>query len=102
VVCRLKINLLTIWHGFKARYYINPIKMKKQTINNYAAPNFNQHQFKGSSKNVPAKKNPRYIYTEEDLGEGILDVGVTVSFAADQQDSPNRLPWISMIRSKVS
>lgn len=24
----------------------------------------------------PAKK-PRYIYTEEDLGEGILDVGVS-------------------------
>jgi hypothetical protein len=30
------------------------------------------------SKNISAAaKNPTYIYTEEDLGEGILEVGVS-------------------------
>lgn len=28
-------------------------------------------------KNIYTAKKPTYIYTEEDLGEGILDVGVS-------------------------
>ena len=54
--------------------------MRKQTTNNFAAMNAGQNQFKEVKKNITVKKNPRYIYTEEDLGEGILDAGVSSSY----------------------
>ncbi len=39
---------------------------------------FNQpDELKFSNNPFEAAKKPRYIYTEEDLGEGILDVGVS-------------------------
>jgi len=66
--------------------------MRKQTTNNFAAMNVGQNQFKEGKKNMPVKKNPRYIYTEEDLGEGILDAGVNSSYTKDQ-----RL-WTSMLK----
>ncbi|MGB5005476.1 MAG: hypothetical protein WBO39_00960 [Ferruginibacter sp.] len=50
--------------------------MRKQTNNDYSAANGGHDQFKESKKNAPVKKSPRYIYTEADLGEGILDVGI--------------------------
>jgi hypothetical protein len=34
-------------------------------------------ELKFSSATIQPAKKPRYIYTEEDLGEGILDVGVS-------------------------
>lgn len=34
-------------------------------------------ELKFSNTALPASKKPVYIYTEEDLGEGILDVGVS-------------------------
>ena len=49
--------------------------MKSQPINNFKANMPDELKFSNVATQ-PAKK-PRYIYTEEDLGEGILDVGVS-------------------------
>jgi hypothetical protein len=74
--------------------------MRKQATPNFAAINANQNQFKEGRKNVAVKKNPRYIYTEEDLGEGILDVGISSSYhSTDQQDNLNTTPWITMLKA---
>lgn len=49
--------------------------MKKQTRNNFKAniPD----ELKLNRKSLSVSKKPTYTYTEEDLGEGILDVGVS-------------------------
>lgn len=72
--------------------------MRKQITNNYVAINANQ--FKESRKNLAIKKNPRYIYTEEDLGEGILDVGLSSYYSTDQQDNIHTKPWSTMLKTK--
>jgi hypothetical protein len=74
--------------------------MRKQPTPNYAAINANQ--FKETRKNLPVKKNPRYIYTEEDLGEGILDVGISPYYSPDQQDNLNTKPWATMLKTTWS
>ena len=51
-------------------------------------------------KNLAIKKNPRYIYTEEDLGEGILDVGLSSYYSTDQQDNIHTKPWSTMLKTK--
>jgi hypothetical protein len=49
--------------------------MKNQSNNNFKANLPDELKF---SKTTSAlAKKPSYIYTEEDLGEGILDVGVS-------------------------
>ena len=40
-----------------------------------------------SHKYSTSKKSKQYIYTEADLGEGILDEGVTVQYASLQKVS---------------
>jgi hypothetical protein len=72
--------------------------MRKQTTPNYVAINANQ--FKETRKNLPVKKNPRYIYTEEDLGEGILDAGISSYYSTDQQDNLHTTPWMTMLKTK--
>ena len=48
--------------------------MKKQTNNfNATMPD----ELKLSRKTLSVSKKPSYIYTEEDLGEGILEVGIS-------------------------
>lgn len=74
--------------------------MRKQTTTSYAAITGNQ--FKGTRKNVAVKKNPRYIYTEEDLGEGILEVGLSSYYANNQQDRLHTTPWSTMLKAKWS
>jgi hypothetical protein len=59
--------------------------MRKQAANNFTAVNAGQRQFKESRKTQSVKKNPRYIYTEEDLGEGILDVGINLPHKTGRQ-----------------
>ena len=54
-------------------------KMKKQS-NNFTTE---------SRKNVTGKKNTRYVYTEEDLGEGILYAGIVSSYTAGKQKNLN-------------
>jgi hypothetical protein len=49
--------------------------MKNQANNNFKATMPDELKF--SNAKLPVSKKPRYIYTEEDLGEGILDVGVS-------------------------
>jgi hypothetical protein len=49
--------------------------MKNQANNNFKATMPDELKFNNTT--IPVSKKPRYIYTEEDLGEGILDVGVS-------------------------
>jgi hypothetical protein len=49
--------------------------MKSQSTNNFKA--IMPDELKLSDTTTAVSKKPRYIYTEEDLGEGILDVGIT-------------------------
>ena len=72
--------------------------MGKQTTNNITALNANQ--FQADRKNLYAQKNPRYLYTEEDLGEGLLEAGITSSYINDQQDKLQTQPWITMLKAK--
>ena len=51
------------------------MKMKSQTNKNFTATMPDELKF--SNTTLKVSKKPRYIYTEEDLGEGILDVGVS-------------------------
>ena len=74
--------------------------MRKQTSNDFTGINANQNQFKESRKNLVAKKNPRYIYTEEDLGEGLLEAGMTSSYINDQQDMLQTQPWVTMLKAR--
>lgn len=37
----------------------------------------NAHQINAIKKTSSVAKKPTYIYTEEDLGEGLLDIGGT-------------------------
>jgi len=49
--------------------------MKNLTTTSFKANMPDELKF-SKATTQPAKK-PRYIYTEEDLGEGILDVGIS-------------------------
>jgi len=49
-------------------------KMKSLSNNNFTATM--PYELKFNNATYGQAKKPRYIYTEEDLGEGILDVGV--------------------------
>ena len=74
--------------------------MIKQTSNDFTGINANQNQFKESRKNLVDKKNPRYIYKEEDLGEGLLEAGITSSYINDQQDMLQTQPWVTMLKAR--
>ena len=67
--------------------------MNKQTTNNFTAFNAGQSQFKENKKTESVKKNPRYIYTEEDLGEGILDVGINSPYKSGGPGNQNLQHW---------
>jgi hypothetical protein len=56
-------------------YLLKTKKMKNQANNNFTAKMPDELKFSNTA--LPISKKPRYIYTEADLGEGILDVGVS-------------------------
>jgi hypothetical protein len=56
-------------------YLLKTNKMKNLSTNHFKATMPDELKF--SSLSIQTAKKPRYIYTEEDLGEGILDVGVS-------------------------
>ncbi len=60
---------------------------------------FTMDQFKGDRKTA-TKKNPRFIYTEEDLGEGILDVGVTTNYLRRRRDQLESSSWYPMLKTQ--
>jgi hypothetical protein len=68
----------------------------RKHINNFVA--LHAAQFKEVRKSLTVKRNPRYIYTEADLGEGLLDAGVSY----DQQDNLHTKPWKNMLKVKWS
>ena len=63
--------------------------MKNQSTNNSIATTSNKNRFTESKKNISGKKSTRYVYTEEDLGEGILDAGVPSSYSMGQEHKTN-------------
>lgn len=80
-----------------ARFYelcIKSEEMRKQL------EDFTVNQFKGDRKNAATKKNPRYIYTEADLGEGILDVGVTANYLRRLRDQLESSSWYPMLKTQ--
>jgi hypothetical protein len=53
--------------------------MKKNPLNSLTRA---ANQLKENIKSVTGKKNQGYIYTEDDLGEDLLDAGVTYTYKA--------------------
>ena len=62
----------------------NANKMKKQSNKNFLVANSQKNTYTSVRKNEAGNKTIRYIYTEKDLGEGLLDMGVTPTFAIGQ------------------
>ncbi len=93
------MNILKKRQYSVARFYdllIKSKEMRKQI------KDFTISQFKDGRKNASAKKNPRYIYTEADLGEGILDVGVTANYLKTLRDQLEPSSWYPMLKTQWS
>jgi hypothetical protein len=56
-------------------YLLKTNKMKNLSNNNFTANMPDELKFIKTI--LPVAKKPGYIYTEEDLGEGVLDVGIS-------------------------
>jgi hypothetical protein len=60
--------------------------MKKHTISNFSVMNNSRGtQLNMVRKNTTDKKRVKYIYTEKDLGEGLLEAGVPASYMVGKQ-----------------
>ena len=60
--------------------------MKKHSISNFSVLNNNRgNHFRLLPKNNPDRKNVKYVYTEKDLGEGLLEAGVPASYSVGKQ-----------------
>ena len=61
-------------------------EMKKHSLSNFSVMNNGRdNQFNHATKDTAAKKNVKYIYTENDLGEGLLEAGVPESYTVGKQ-----------------
>lgn len=72
---RLNNNQYPVWHDFDILLNIKTKSMKKQMNNDFISSR--PDELKLNRKPSPDTKKPTYIYTEEDLGEGILDAGIS-------------------------
>lgn len=61
--------------------------MKKQSIQHSNAAEIHNNKSKASTIKEAGKNHGRYIYTENDLGEGILDLSVTTTYIASELKS---------------
>jgi hypothetical protein len=60
--------------------------MKKQSIPGFSIMNNSRgNQLGMIRKSTAAKKHVKYIYTEKDLGEGLLEAGVPASYTVGKQ-----------------
>lgn len=60
--------------------------MKKHTMSNFSVVSNNQaNQLSIIRKNTEGKKNVKYVYTEKDLGEGLLEAGVSPGYIVGKQ-----------------
>lgn len=57
--------------------------MKKQTANKFTISYKSEKLYTKSSRQGQGNNNKKHIYTEEDLGEGILDVGVSLLYVVE-------------------
>jgi hypothetical protein len=71
--------------------------MEKQTTNHFSFMNAAKNHLKKIGKKFTPKKNTRYVYTEEDLGEGILDVGITAHYTLNQIEGLFTKAWTSLL-----
>jgi hypothetical protein len=72
--------------------------MKKNPLNRLTRA---ANQFKANIKSATGKKNQGYLYTEDDLGEDLLDAGVTYTYKAIKHHFELN-PWRHMLRSQAS
>ena len=72
--------------------------MKKNTLSSFKRA---ANQFKENIKNVTGKKNQGYLYTEDDLGEDLLDAGITYTYKAIKHHFELN-PFRHMLRSQAS
>lgn len=56
-----------------------------------------KNHLKAMGKKLTPAKNARYVYTEEDLGEGILDVGITAHYTLSQIEGLFTKAWTSLL-----
>jgi hypothetical protein len=80
-------------------FYQKRQKMRKQ-LKHLKEITVNAGQFKDGRKNAASRKNPRYIYTEDDLGEGLLDVGVTANYLRRLRDQLESSSWYPMLKTQ--
>jgi hypothetical protein len=71
--------------------------MKKYTNNIYKAAS----RFKASIRQAVLKKTSRYIYTEDDLGDGLLHAGID-SFPVIHTHAFKPVPGFALLRAKAS
>ncbi|MBL7701591.1 MAG: hypothetical protein JNM14_05040 [Ferruginibacter sp.] len=71
--------------------------MKKQTTNQFNFMNAAKNHLKAIGKKLTPKKSSGYVYTEEDLGEGILDVGITAHYTLNQIEGLFSKAWTSLL-----
>jgi len=83
--CGLSCTLLVqSWHGFKV-FFVKQSFMKKPTSRNFstvAPPDSRKVQPTDSKVRKLLSKTRRYIYTEQDLGEDRLHMGMTAAVYA--------------------
>jgi len=72
--------------------------MKKNTLSSFKRA---ANQFKENFKSVTGKKNQGYFYTEDDLGEDLLDAGITYTYKAIKRHFELN-PFRHMLRSQAS
>lgn len=63
--------------------------MKKQSTKNFVVTNSPKNTYTSVRKNEAGKKSTRYVYTDKDLGEGLLDMGVTPTYTVGQTAAYN-------------
>lgn len=59
------------------------------------------NRLKANLKSVTDTKSPDYLYTEDDLGEDILNAGITYTYKAIKHHFV-RNPFIHMLRPQTS
>lgn len=64
--------------------------MKKHTIQHSNAAEINKNTSLASTKKEAGKNHSRYIYTENDLGEGILDLSAATTYTFSQHNRFNQ------------
>jgi hypothetical protein len=80
------INHKSLLPYFRTLQYIKLKNRKKQSIQHSNAAAINKYISLADTKKEAGKKQNRYLYTKNHLGEGFLDLSVTTSFIFGQNN----------------